>query len=307
MRRTAWLVLSPWLVVLAAAVLAVALGALVAALTTSGTGGLEDLGGTLLALLVGAVVWCGGAVVLLVVVARRTFPRPHAGRAVLGTTVGGVVAGTAVATAGVTHVEGSVLVALVVPACVPAAGTVAFLLTERRLTGRALPPDRVGRGSAPVVVALAALAGCLVGAAVALVVDEAVLRPSERDLERAARELVPDGWPVDLVAPVGGTVLLHASPPPATDDLAEVRAVAAAAGWRPVGAGGDATEAELSRGDVEASVRLSASRALPFSVAVRRVPASPGTAAVGAGVGALVAGAGVLALRGRVSAGSRRP
>lgn len=140
-RRTAWLVLSPWLVVAAVGAVAAGVALLLAELWTTDGGGMGNLGGILVAVALAALLWCAGSVAALLVLARRTFPRERAwtvvGWAVLAAVVGSVVLG---AVAGPLDAIGVPFAFGLVPVALPAAGTVAFLAMERRLTGRALPP-----------------------------------------------------------------------------------------------------------------------------------------------------------------------
>ncbi|WP_024286543.1 hypothetical protein [Cellulomonas sp. KRMCY2] len=295
MRRTAWLVLSPWLVVAVVSGVAWATMLILRELLTTDGGGLGNLGGELLAVLGAAVVWLGGSVALLREVARRTFAAPLARGAVRGAVVGAVVCAVPVAgTIGLLDSGGAPWVAGLVPVFLPAAGTVAFLVTERRLTGRVVPPHDGRRRAAPAAL-LVALAGALVGATAGVVVDVVVLGPSSDELGTAARGLVPPGYTVEDPVPINGTVLLSAHPPSSAPDAGDVEATVAAAGWRT-----DDVEREpwgttlvVSRGDVEGTVLLDEDGIAPYTVTVRRRPVD-GRGALAGGLLGAGAGAGAV-------------
>lgn len=156
-RRVAWLVLSPLLAVASAAVLALGVVAVLVPVLLPEDDRPPDLAGVLertlvlglVVLVVGAVTWCVGSSAALAVVAARTFPHRHAGRALLAALLaalpGGVVVGAATGL-----VDGSALPlgVLLAPTCLPLTGAVAFLLAERDLRLRRQPPTTQPWGSA---------------------------------------------------------------------------------------------------------------------------------------------------------------
>ncbi|MFI2753744.1 hypothetical protein ACGIF2_09945 [Cellulomonas sp. P22] len=293
MRRTAWLVLSPWLVVAAASGVAWVTLLVLEELWTTEDGGMGNLGGALLAVFVAALVWCGGSVALLYVVARRTFPAPFV-RGAVGWSVVAAVAGSVplgIAT-GLLDAAGVPFAAGIVPVCLPAAGTVTFLVTERRSTGRVVPP-RVGRRRGVAAAVLFALAGVLVGATVGLVVDVGLLGPSQGELEAAAQGLVPPGYTAEEPVPINKTVLLTARGQSRALGVGGVEAMAAAAGWRTddVERSPGATTLVLSRGDVQGRVLMEGNGTWAYSVTVSRRPVDGRGALVG---GLLGAGAGAV-------------
>ena len=293
MRRTAWLVLSPWLAVAVASAVAWPTAFVLRDLLTTEGEGLENLAGEVFALLAGVLVWCGGSAVLLRMVARRTFPAPSARRALGWAVVAAVVAAVFAGTATFPLEGGGLPLALAfTPVFLPAAGTGAFLVTERRLTGRAVP-RREGRHGAALIATLA-LAGALVGGTAGFVVDVVVLGPSAQELDAAAQGLVPLGYAVEEPVPVNGTVLLTAYPGTPAPDTAEVEATVAAEGWRTddVERSPGSTTLVLSRDDVAGTVVMSeSSLGPPYSVTVFRRPMDGRGALVG---GLLGAGAGAV-------------
>lgn len=300
MRRTAWLALSPWLVVAVASVAAAAVGYVLNELLTTEGGGLGNLGGILLAVAIAGLVGYGGSVALLYVVARRAFPvrvaRAAVGWAVLAAVVGGSLVGAAL---GFFEGGGVPFVVGLVPACLPAAATAAFLVADRRTTGRAVPPGDGRRRAVPVAF-VGALAGALVGATVGVVVDLVALGPSQDELASAARELVPPGYAADEPVPIGGTVLLHARATSRGLDLDTIEETITTVGWSIDDVERSPREVVLavSRGDVDATVVVVEGRSLPYSVTVRRGQALPRVVPVGAVLGA-GAGAAWVLLRGR--------
>ncbi len=303
MRRTAWLVLSPWLAVAVANVGAWGVGMLLAEAFTRDGGGMGNLGGAVVAALIGAVLSLGGSVWLLYVVARRTFPPSHAraaaGWATLAAVAGGVLLGFAT---GVLTAVGVPFAAGLVPVCLPAAGTVAFLVTERRLTGRAAP-TRDGPRRILAVAAFAALAGGLVGTTVGGGVGLLLLRPSQSDLEAAARELVPPGYTADQPVPIGGTVMLMATPPSSKPDIDDVRAAIVAAGWRIDGVEREfgATSFTVAHGNVEGTVSVFDREYLSYSATVQPGPHDARSVIAGAFLGVAAGGLGTIVRRRRVS------
>jgi hypothetical protein len=298
-RRTAWLVLSPWLAVALASAVAWPTTNILRDLLTIEGGGLENLAGEVFALLAGALVWSGGSAALLRMVARRTFPAPAA-RTALGWAVVAAVMAAVFTGAATFPLEGGGLpLALAfTPVFLPAAGTGAFLVTERRLTGRSVP-RRAGRHGAALIATLA-LAGALVGATVGVVVDVVAFRPSAQELGAAARGLVPLGYAAEEPVPVNGTVLLTAYPGTPAPDTAEVEATVAAAGWRTddVERSPGSTTLVLSRGDVAGTVVMSEnSLGPPYSVTVFRQPVDGRGALVGGLLGAAAGAVGALVRR----------
>jgi len=142
MRRTLWLTTSPWLVVAVTSAAGGGLGLGLAALLTTEDGGMGNLGPALFAAGLGLLLGQVGAVVLLYVVARRAFGA-RAGAAAVGWTVLGGVLLSALLT-GVTLLlgaEGTLALSWVLAApTLPLAGTVTFLVTERRRTAGFRPP-----------------------------------------------------------------------------------------------------------------------------------------------------------------------
>ncbi|MCC2309320.1 hypothetical protein [Cellulomonas chengniuliangii] len=303
MRRTAWLVLSPWLAVAVANVVAWGVGLLLVEAFTTDEGGMGNLGGAVVAALLAGLVSFGGSVWLLYVVARRTFPHPHAraaaGWATLAAVVGAVLLGFAT---GLLTAVGVPFMAGLVPVSLPAAGTVAFLITERRLTGRVVPM-RDGARRGLVVAALAALAGGLVGTTVGGGLGFLVLRPSQSDLEAAARDLVPPGYTPDEPVPIAETVMLLATPPTSTPDVDDVQAAIVAAGWRidDVKREVGATSFTVARANVEGTVSVDGPGFLSYSVTVRPGPHDGRSAIGGAALGAAIGGAGTIVRRRRSS------
>lgn len=289
MRRTAWLVLSPWLVVAVASGLAWLTTVVLLELWTTDGGGMGDLGGGILALIVGGLVWCTTSVVLLIVVARRTFEPPFAGRAaggaVLAAVVGAIVIGAAT---GLVETGGVSLAAWLVPVWLPAAGTSAFLVTERRRTGRVLPRQEGWRRRTPVA-ALVALGGALVGATAGVMVDVVALGPTQGELGAAARGLVPPGYTAEEPVAINGTVLVSAVPQATPHDTAGVEAMVTEAGWRTddVEREPQQTTLVISRGDIEGTIWMYDGGSTPrYSVTLRRADMDAGAALVGGALGA---------------------
>ena len=292
MRRTAWLVVSPWLVVAVASAAAWVTAEILGRLLTTEDGGLGNLGGTLASVLGAGLVWCGASIALLHLVARRTFPGPDARRAVhravVAAVLGAVVVGAAT---GLLGAGGVPFVAALVPGCLPAAGTVAFLVTERRLTGRMAPAGH-GRPGAVVAAALIALAGGLVGATGGVVVDVVVLGPSQDELAAAAGELVPPGYTVADPVEINGTVLLSARPQSSEPAIRDVEATVAGAGWRTedVERSPSGGTLRVSRDDVQGSISLERVGLSSYSVTVWRAPLDGRGALAGGLLGAVVGG-----------------
>lgn len=139
-RRTVWLVLSPWLVVAVSAAVGTAVALVLVELLTTGEDGLGDLGGVLMGFLGGAIVAAVGSIALLTTVAMLAFPTRVALAAVGGAVGVAVVVACALAVASGLLDVGSASWAVVgLPVVLPAAGTVAFLLADRAVHRRERP------------------------------------------------------------------------------------------------------------------------------------------------------------------------
>lgn len=297
MRRTAWLVVSPWLAVAVAGVVGLGVWWGLTALWTTGDGGLGDLGPALLAVACGAGVCCAGSVALLWLAARRVLAPADARRAV-ARAVGAAVALLVVlgAAAGVLDTGGALIGAVVLPALLPAAGTVSFLLVDRGSTARRLPgsvrtPRAVSAADVPALAFLPALAGLLVGATVGAVVDVALLGPSPRQLQAEAVALVPDGFAVDAVTEINGGGFVAATARDAAVP-GTVEVAARAAGWDVVRPPTGGRGADLLRPGLVAYAGIDDGGRDPrFSASVYRASSGLAPALVGGSAGALAAGA----------------